>query len=146
MRIVVIDDNPVDRRHFVKTLATRTAVNILAVDGIEGNIDRILAHRPRMVLLDDRLGPVMRAEDSLKSIEDYIECLPTVVMSGVVPPGRRAELIRLGAVECLEKDSFDDDLMDLVIDMAQQRDVVLRRAPRVAPDPSVADQPAIALI
>ena len=127
MQSVVIDDNPIDLKRFTRALVERHQSNVLAVSSLTGNLERIVRHNPMMVLLDDRLGPVLTAEDSLKSISEFAEALPVVVMSSDVAPSRRAQLIRLGAFECVEKDSLDAAMLDLIIEMAKQRNAVIRR-------------------
>jgi DNA-binding NarL/FixJ family response regulator len=104
--------------------------DVLAVPSVVEHIDRIIEHRSSMVLLDDRLGPLTTAEDSLRVIWSEIGPLPTIVMSGDIDPGRRAELIRMGAIECFVKDKLDAAALDLAVAMACQRDQLLSRSPR----------------
>ena len=127
MQVVVIDDNPIDLERFSQALANQHDADVLALISLSDNVERIAKHGPEMVVLDDRLGPILAAEDSLKTIAQNFPGLPVVIMSGDVRPGRRADLIRRGALECVEKDEVDTATWELLVAMAAQTNAVLKR-------------------
>ena len=82
-------------------------INVRRAASLSSGIDLMLAKLPDFVLLDDRMGPVDKAEDALPLIWRTGYSGPIVAISSELTRDRRIKLLKLGVIEALHKDDLD---------------------------------------
>lgn len=107
--ILIIEDNPRDGDRMVSTLRTMFGydIRIRQARTLGTALDAVLDEQPELILLDDRLGPVDKAETSIPFLRTAKCTGIIIVISSFVDRRRRADLIKLGAVEAIDKDDLD---------------------------------------
>ena len=107
--ILIIEDNQRDSDRLASTLRTifgyDTTVRQCRTLGTA--LDAVLSEQPDIVFLDDRLGPVDKAEKSVSFLRNA-QCKAMIfVVSSYVDRRRRAELLALSVDEVIDKDELD---------------------------------------
>ena len=108
--IVVFEDNERESNRMLATLRTMLGyedIEVRRARTLNSGIDLLIAKLPDLVLLDDRMGPIDRAQDSLPMIRRAGFNGPVVIISGELTRDRRIELMKLGAAEAVHKDDLD---------------------------------------
>lgn len=107
--ILIIEDNQRDSDRLASTLRAifgyDTSVRQCRTLGTA--LDAVLTEQPEIVFLDDRLGPVDKAEKSVAFLRNA-QCNAIIfVVSSHVDRRRRAELLALSVNEVIDKDELD---------------------------------------
>ena len=115
--VVVVDDDPIDLQYIENGLANMSLVRARSIlcPTIEDALVVLRREAPLFVLLDDNLGPVDRAEDSIRRIKDAGCLARIVVMSGSMTGRRHEALTTLGCFEVVEKDELGPDSLELLL-------------------------------
>ncbi|MGQ0672287.1 MAG: response regulator [Hyphomicrobium sp.] len=108
-RITIIDDNERDAKHIsaVLHLLLGRHVEIVHQRNIAVAIQKLRDEMPDLLILDDHLPPLDRAESSLRSLQRFGFKSPFLIISGTVTRSRRAELAILNPLAILEKDEIN---------------------------------------
>ena len=122
-RIVIVEDNQRDSDRLASTLRAifgyDTVVRQCKTLGTA--LDAVLADQPEIVFLDDRLGPIDKAEKSVPFLRTAQSIAMIIVVSSYVDRRRRAEIIKLGVDEVIDKDELDSTSICQAILNAQVR-------------------------
>jgi DNA-binding NarL/FixJ family response regulator len=107
--IMVIDDNAQDARHVAVVLrmllgAASTVTSHLYLAKAVAELQRSM---PDMIILDDYIPPMDRAESSLKALQRFGFNGPFIIMTGMLDRARRLELKKLGPLGLIHKDDLD---------------------------------------
>ena len=115
--VLVVDDDPIDLRHIETDLLSMSLVRarVILCLTIENAIEAVRHESPLVVLLDDNLGPVARAEESIARLALAGCTAPKVVMSGSVNGRRHDALKALGCFEVVEKDELGPDSLEMLL-------------------------------
>ena len=108
-RILVIDDNERDAKHVAVVLKM-----LLGAD-VQVTMHRYLAKavaelqkgQPDLIVLDDHLPPMDRAETSAKALQRFGYVGPLIIMTGMLDRARRLELEQLNPLGLIHKDDLD---------------------------------------
>jgi DNA-binding response OmpR family regulator len=112
--IVVFEDRQEDSDRMlalVHRMLGYEAIEVRRASTLTSGIDLLLAKPADLVLLDDRMGPVDRAEDALPLIWRSGYDGPIVVVSSELTRERRIALMKLGITEAVHKDDLDSGSM-----------------------------------
>lgn len=107
--IAIIDDEAHDARHItaVMNLLLGRDVVIRHFKTI-AQANREMHKQPAdLVILDDHLPPLDRAESSMRSLRRQGVTAPVIIISGHLTRARRVELAALGALAILDKDDIN---------------------------------------
>ncbi len=127
LHLAACDDNPMDLA-WLKRLAfqqMRTSITFDTFSEIGPVLDAIGRGGIALLLLDDHLG-TGDALTNLKRIFDLQTETQVVVITGEIPPGRREQILKAGALECIHKDELDGGMFGDLIAMTLARSSVLR--------------------
>jgi putative two-component system response regulator len=124
VRILTIDDEDLIRETIAVYLENKGFAVLEAADGRQG-LDRFLAERPDLVLVDLRM-PEMDGLEVLASLRDLAPDTPTIVVSGTGVLRDALEAIRRGAWDYVTKPIQDMDVLGLAVDKALERARLLR--------------------
>lgn len=107
--VVVFEDERIDSDRMMATLRTILGyeVEVRRARTLTSGVDLLLQKRPDLVVLDDYMGPSDRADDAVPLIKRAGFDGPIVVVSGMLNRKRRAELLKLGVVDAINKDDLD---------------------------------------
>ena len=121
--ILIIEDNQLDSDRLASTLRT-----IFGYDAIVRQcrtlgtaLDEVLGDHPELIFLDDRLGPVDKAEKSVPFLRNARYTAMIFVISSFVDRRRRAEIMKLGVDEVIDKDDLDSTSICQALINAQAR-------------------------
>ncbi len=112
LHVVIIDDDPFDRRAFARMVtASRwpktTAASFASIDAaLDQKSAGLGPEFADVILLDDYLGQGIYAEQTIPRLVAAQTTCPIVVLTGAASQSRAMEVIRLGAAQFLEKDTF----------------------------------------
>ncbi len=119
--VVLADDHKVVRSGLRVLLQSDGRFEVLGEAGsVSGTVDAVLAHRPRVLVLDLNMG----GESSLETIPRLRTEAPEtqiVVLTMQDDPGFARAALRSGAVGYVLKDAADSELMDAVLLAAEAR-------------------------
>lgn len=115
--VIVVDDDPIDLRHIETDLMSMGLVRarVILCPTIENAIAAVRHEKPLVVLLDDHLGPIQMAEDSIASLREAGCTAPKVIMSGAMTGRRHDALMALGCFEVVEKDELGPDSLEMLL-------------------------------
>ena len=107
--ILVVEDNASDADRMQATLHLMQGydIEVRSAATISTAVDQVLAKRPALVLLDDRLKPADDATQTIPFLRRAGYDGPILVISGEVTRRRRKELMDVGATDVLHKDDVD---------------------------------------
>jgi CheY-like chemotaxis protein len=107
--IMVIDDNEQDARHaaVVLQMLLGPTVNLTSHRYLAKAVAELQRHMPDLIILDDHLPPMDRAETSLKALQRFGFKGPFIVMTGMLDRARKLELEKLGPLGLIHKDDLD---------------------------------------
>jgi DNA-binding NarL/FixJ family response regulator len=107
--IMVIDDNPQDARHVavVLQMLLGPAVTVTSHRYLAKAVAELQRSMPDMIILDDHIPPMDRAETSLKALKRFGFSGPFIIMTGMLDRARRLELDQLGPLGLIHKDDLD---------------------------------------
>jgi DNA-binding NarL/FixJ family response regulator len=107
--IMVIDDNEQDARHAVVVLQMLLGpeVNITSHRYLAKAVTELQRRMPDLLILDDHLPPMDRAETSLKALLRFGFKGPFVIMTGMLDRARKLELEKLNPLGLIHKDDLD---------------------------------------
>lgn len=114
LHVVIIDDDPFDRRAFARMVtASRwpktTAASFASIDAaLDKRSAGLGPEFADVILLDDYLGQGIYAEQTIPRLLAAQTTCPIVVLTGAATQSRAIEVIRLGAAQFLEKDRFTE--------------------------------------
>ncbi|MEL6871734.1 MAG: response regulator [Pseudomonadota bacterium] len=127
LHLAACDDNPMDLA-WLKRLAfqqMRTSITFDTFGEITPALDAIERGGIALLLLDDHLG----TGDAITNLQ-RIFALQTetqvVVVTGEIPPGRREQILKAGALECIHKDALDAKMFSDLVAMTLAKSSVLR--------------------
>jgi CheY-like chemotaxis protein len=108
-RIMVIDDDERDSRHVsvVLQMLLGPAVTITTYRYLAKAVAELQKHQPDLVILDDHLPPMDRAETSAKALHRFGFRGPLIIMTGMLDRARRLELEKLNPLGLIHKDDLD---------------------------------------
>lgn len=136
LHIVIIGDDPFDPKGFTRVVIAskwpRTTIASFA--SIEAALDPrsagVCPESADEMLLDDRLGQGISAEDKIPRLFAAHKARPIVVLTGSNAKGRAIEIIRLGAAQFQVKDQFTQSGSRTLLLLARSsRSTALRRTP-----------------
>lgn len=115
--IVVLEDERLDSDRLLATLRTIYGydIEVRRARTLTSGVDLILARLPDLVMLDDYMGAVDRADDAIPLIRRAGFTGPIVVVSGALNRNRRTELMRLGVADAINKDDLDSGTIGKVL-------------------------------
>jgi DNA-binding NtrC family response regulator len=107
--ILIVEDEDDDSRHIFGTLRSMFGhdTKLRRAPTLTSALDVVLKDPPELILLDDRLKPGDSATTSIPMIRHAGYAGAIIVVSSVLTPYRRAELMKLGAVDVFHKDDLD---------------------------------------
>lgn len=116
--VVVIANDPIELRQIEADLSSMSFVRARAIlcATIERAIQVVQAVM-LFVLLDDHLGPIDRAEDSIRRFREVGCSIRIVVMSCSIIGRRQQTLMALGCFEVIEKDEPSPDSLEMPLVM-----------------------------
>lgn len=123
--ILIIEDEARDSDRLASTLRTMFGyeIAIRQCRTLGTALDAVVTEMPDLVFLDDRLGPIDRAEKSVPFLRSA-KCTATIiVVSSYVDRRRRADLIRLGAGDVIDKDELDSTMISKALVGANRSEV-----------------------
>jgi DNA-binding response OmpR family regulator len=114
MNILVIEDDPIQAQFIKRFLSSKIEDCLLfdAKDGIEA-LDIVSSIKIDLMLLDISL-PRMGGIDYIKSLKERKIVIPFIVISGGLSEKLLEELYHYGAIDCLNKPFFLEDLYNKV--------------------------------
>jgi len=106
-RVLLIDDSRFLRTALEKTLTAKGFEVRVAGDGEEGL--RLAQEEKFDLILLDVFLPKLTGYEVLKRLKDNPETdtIPVLVLSGVAKPKEMEELMNIGAVHCLRKETLE---------------------------------------
>ncbi|HLH20266.1 MAG TPA: response regulator [Bryobacteraceae bacterium] len=128
LRILLIDDDPVDR-DILRCQLSQVAehnIELEAVDSGSKGLDRIRAWRPDCVLLDLNL-PDMRGLDLLRAAVKEFPACPLIVITAYGSEQIAAEAMRQGAADYLIKSSLSASTLAHSIENVLEREALRRK-------------------
>jgi CheY-like chemotaxis protein len=107
--IMVIDDNEQDARHAVVVLRLLLGPELVVTSHryLAKAVAELQRKMPDLIILDDHLPPMDRAESSLKALQRFGFKGPFIVMTGMLDRQRKLELEKLGPLGLIHKDDLD---------------------------------------
>lgn len=107
--ILIIEDNQRDSDRLASTLRTIFGYDatVRQCRTLGTALDEVLGDQPELVFLDDRLGPVDKAEKSVPFLRSARYAGMILVISSFIDRRRRAEIMKLGVDEVIDKDDLD---------------------------------------
>jgi DNA-binding NarL/FixJ family response regulator len=107
--IMVIDDNEQDARHAAVVLKMLLGPHVVVTSHryLAKGVAELQRRQPDLVILDDHLPPMDRAETSLKALQRFGFKGPFIIMTGMLDRARRLELEKLGPLGLIHKDDLD---------------------------------------
>jgi CheY-like chemotaxis protein len=107
--IMVIDDNEQDARHaaVVLQMLLGPELNVTSHRYLAKAVAELQRRMPDLVILDDHLPPMDRAETSLKALQRFGFKGPFVIMTGMLDRTRKLELEKLNPLGLIHKDDLD---------------------------------------
>jgi two-component system cell cycle response regulator DivK len=102
-RVLVCEDNPVNRVLIHDLLAVSGYEVIEAVDGSKG-IERAISDRPDLIIIDIQM-PVMNGYEAIAALRrnPLVSGIPIVAITSLAMVGDREKIIEAGADEYLSK-------------------------------------------
>lgn len=107
--IVIIEDDARDSDRLASTLRSIFGyeIHLRQCPTLGTALDALIEEEPDLVFLNDRLGPVDKAEKSVPFLR-AARCVATIiVVSSCFSRRRRAEVLKLGVAEVIDKDELD---------------------------------------
>lgn len=118
VRVLVIDDHPIVRQGIVSLVAADDALELVGeAASVEEGIRRCLELRPQVVLLDLRLGAASGV-DVVLAVRPAAPEVRFVVFTTYDDDEDAYRALRAGAQGYLLKDSFVDEIVELVVAVA----------------------------
>lgn len=116
-RIVVIDDNPIDRSAIHKMVCKANSGNgsVVSFASLNEALASSQLYAANLILLDDHLTPNETAEISLKKLRNAGVRCPAIVVSGLASKKRDRMALRHGAVQYASKNDLDKTSMRRLI-------------------------------
>jgi CheY-like chemotaxis protein len=107
--IMVIDDNEQDARHAAVVLQMLLGPDLTVTSHryLAKAVAELQRRMPDLVILDDHLPPMDRAETSLKALQRFGFKGPVIVMTGMLDRARKLELEKLNPLGLIHKDDLD---------------------------------------
>jgi DNA-binding response OmpR family regulator len=107
--ILVVEDEEDDSKHIFGTLRATFGhdAKVRRAATLTSALDVVLKEPPELIMLDDRLKPGDTATTSIPMIRHAGYNGAIIVVSSVLTPYRRAELMKLGAVDVFHKDDLE---------------------------------------
>lgn len=107
--IIIIDDEPQDARHItaVLNLLLGRETQLRHFKSISQANQGLYKQAADLVVLDDHLPPLDRAESSIRSLRRHGITAPIIIVSGQLTRARRIELAALEPLAILEKDDIN---------------------------------------
>jgi DNA-binding NarL/FixJ family response regulator len=107
--IMVVDDTEQDARHVtvVMRLLLGADITVTSHRYLAKAVAELQKSMPDLLILDDHLPPMDRAETSLKAIQRFGFTGPFIIMTGMLDRQRRIELEKLGPLGLIHKDDLD---------------------------------------
>jgi len=109
-RILVIDDDPIERKLLLTLLGKVGGYNVATAEDGKSGLDSTQRVSPDLVLLDLQL-PDLSGMEVLKKIKETQPQLPVIMLTGVTDVKRAVEAIQSGAYTYLTKPFENDHLM-----------------------------------
>jgi two-component system sensor histidine kinase/response regulator len=122
IRVLLIEDNAGDARLIQEMLAEAhgAAFALERVDCLSGGLDRVLARKPDVVLLDLGL-PDAQGLEALRAMQRQAARVPVVVLTGLNDEDVAAQAVQEGAQDFLIKGQIDGNQLSRVIRYAIER-------------------------
>lgn len=107
--ILIIEDDQSDSDRLASTLRTIFGydANVRQCRTLGTALDEVMSDQPEIVFLDDRLGPVDKAEKSVPFLRNARYAAMIFVISSYVDRRRRADIMKLGVDGVIDKDELD---------------------------------------
>jgi DNA-binding NarL/FixJ family response regulator len=107
--IMVIDDSEQDARHVEVVLKMLLGPQMVVTSHryLAKAVAELQRNMPDLVILDDHLPPMDRAETSHKALQRFGFRGPFIIMTGMLDRARRLELDKLGPLGMIHKDDMD---------------------------------------
>jgi CheY-like chemotaxis protein len=107
--IMVIDDNEQDARHasVVLQMLLGPDLNITSHRYLAKAVSELQRRMPDLVILDDHLPPMDRAETSLLALQRFGFKGPFIIMTGMLDRARKLDLEKLKPLGLIHKDDLD---------------------------------------
>lgn len=107
--VLIVDDDEQDARHIsaVLHLLLGRDVEIASFRTIAAALQRLREQSPDLIVLDDHLPPLDRAESSMRSFRRFGCEAPVIVVSGILTRMRRIELAQLQVLYIMDKDDVN---------------------------------------
>lgn len=140
MHILICDDSGMARKQAARSLPAGLASSVEFAEHGAAALEHLAAHRVDLLLLDLTM-PVMDGYETLAAIrERQIEC-GIVVISGDIQPQAREKVMRLGALDFIQKPIDTEKLQNTLRDYGF---IGTDEAPVAAvPEPVVVETPAV---
>ncbi len=133
--VLILEDDKRDSDRLVSTLRSIFGydLSVRQCETLGTALDALTVEQPDLVFLDDRLGPVDRAERSVPFLRTA-GCVATiVVISSHVDRRRRADLLRLDVGDVIAKDDLDSTSICQALLDAEARRQAKAQADEAAP-------------
>lgn len=107
--ILIVEDDQRDSNRLASTLRSIFGYEIAIKQcrTLGTALDSMLEQQPDLLFLDDRLGPVDKAERSVPFLRSAKCTAPIILVSGHVDRRRRADFFKLGISDVIDKDELD---------------------------------------
>ncbi len=107
--ILIIEDDQRDSDRLASTLRSIFGyeIKLRQCPTLGTALDAVLEDQPDLVFLDDRMGPVDKAEKSVPFLRTARCTATIIIVSGYVDRRRRADIMKLGVNEVIDKDELD---------------------------------------
>lgn len=122
--ILIIEDDQRDSDRLASTLRTIFGydADVRQCRTLGTALDELLSNQPEIVFLDDRLGPVDKAEKSVPFLRSARCAAMIFVISGHVDRRRRADIMKLGVDGVIDKDELDStSICQVLIEVLNRR-------------------------
>ena len=115
--ILIVEDRGLDADRLIGTLRSMFGydIEVRRANTLNKALDLVLERPPELLLLDDYLGPLDTAVDSIPMVRRANYTGPLVVISGQMDRFRRAELMGKGADETINKDDLNSVAITVVL-------------------------------
>jgi DNA-binding response OmpR family regulator len=115
--ILVVEDNVFegDRLNGTLNIVFNRTAQIRRATTLNGALDAVIAKKPDIVFLDDKLPPNDNASQTIPFLRRCGYLGPIVVVSSVLTRPRRAMLITAGAIDAIHKDDLDGIAIEEVL-------------------------------
>ena len=110
--ILIIEDNQRDSDRLASTLRTIFGydANVRQCRTLGTALDEVMNDQPEIVFLDDRLGPIDKAEKSVPFLRTARYGAMIFVISSFIDRRRRADIMKLGVDDVIDKDDLDSNI------------------------------------